>query len=262
MKNPKNLHPAFLALLLLCLLPPVSVVAGEPKSQDVAAKGFPKRLDKHKLYSSKSGYIYAASKSASDQIDKIIRAAVEEIRLKDANAPGRGLVIVMDMKDKPPFSAEQLLVRMLEKDAGAKEEGKSQEARKTLSEKKKEFEELGLEMDLMFSIAPMPVEPNMLPALIKGFPRDADRRINWCVIVPTERNIRYGMKTFIEAGMRKKKVGVVARVAMFPMLVFVENKVIDEITKGRQEMLQEFMTEKQKPSTDEQEQDKDRQQKS
>jgi len=59
--------------------------------------------------------------------------------------------------------------------------------------------------------------------------------------------------------MRKKKVGVVARVAMFPLLAFVENKVIDELTRGRQEILREFMAEKQKPSTDEQDQDKDRQ---
>jgi len=261
MKNKRNLHPAFL-VLLLCFLPLVSVRAGDPKSKAVTEKGLPKQLDKLKLYSSKSGYVYAASKSAADQIDKIIGAAVKEIRQKDANAPGRGLVIVMDLKDEPPFSTEQLLVRMLEKDAEGKEEGKSQKAMNTLSEKKKEFEELGLDMNLILSIVPMPVEPNMLPDLIKGFPQGADRQINWCVIVPTERNIRYGMKKFIEAGMREKKVGVVARVAMFPLLAFVENKVVDELSKGRREILQQFLTEKQESSTDEQQQDKDLQQKS
>jgi len=261
MKNQRNLHPVLLALLL-CLLPLVSAPAREPKSQAVAAKGFPKQLDKLKLYSSESGYVYAASKSASDQIDKIIGAAVKEIRQKDANAPGQGLVIVMDLNHEPPFSTEQLLIKMAEKDADGKQEKKTQKAMKSLSEKKKELEELGLDMNLILSIAPMPIEPNMLPVLIKGFPQDADRRISWCMTIPTERNIRYGMKKFIEAGMRKEKVGVVARVAMFPLLAFVENKVIDELKNARQEILQQFLKEKQKPSTDEQEQDKDLQQRS
>ena len=262
MKKQRNLYPACLAALLLCSLPEVSLWAGHSESEATFPKGWSRRLDKRDLYPSKCGFVYAGSESAAAQANKLIEAAVKELHASGVKTPRDGLVLVMDLKEKPPFSVEELLTKLALIQDQQKKTQESQEALKSLAEGKKKFEELGLDMNLLLSIAPMPIEPNILPDLVGEFPKDVDLQIGWCVTIPTESSIRYGMKKLLDAGMKKEKIGIVERVAMLPLLAFAENKAVGELKKGRGDALCQLMADKQKPSTDEHSQDKGQEHKS
>jgi hypothetical protein len=243
-------------------LPEVSLWAGHSESEAIAPKGWPRQLDTRKLYPSKCGFVYAASDSAAAQVNKLIEAAVKEMQENGVKTPSGGLVLVMDRNEKPPFSVEELMIRLARKQDQQKEGQEPQKALESLTEGKKEFEELGLDMNLLLTIAPMPIEPNMLPDLVSGFPQDVDQQIRWCTTIPTESNIRYGMKKLLDAGMKKEKIGIAKRVAMLPLLAFAENKAVGELKKGRGDALCQLMADKQKPLMDEQRRDKGQERKS
>jgi len=262
MKKQRNLYPACLAALLLCSFPEVSLWAGHSKPEATFPKGWSRQLDKRELYPSKCGFIYAGSESAAAQVNRLIEAAAKELRASGVKMPRDGLVLVMDLKEKPPLNVEELMIKLARKQDQQKEGQESQEALKSLTEGKERFEELGLDMNLLLSIAPMPIEPIILPDLVGGFPKDVDLQIGWCVTIPTEGSIRYGMKKLLDAGMKKEKIGIVERVAMLPLLTFAENKAVGELKKGRQDTLYQLLAGKQRPLTDEQRQDKGQERKS
>ncbi len=256
MKDQKNLYPVYLAALLLFSFLAFPVRGAHSKSEVAAPKGWPKQLDTRKLYPSKCGFVYAASDSAAAQANKLIEAALKKMQESGDKTPKAGLVLVMDRNEKPPFSVEELMTKLARKQDQRKEGQEPQKALESLAEGKKEFEELGLDMNLLLSITPMPIEPNMLPGLVSGFPQDVDQQIGWCVAIPTDGNIRYGLKKLLDAGMKKEKIGIAKRVAMFPLLVYAEKKAVGELEKGRQDALYRLLAGKQEHSSDEQKQDK------
>ena len=257
MEKQKRLNPACLAALLLCSLPLSCLWGKDSESEATGTKSWPQQLDTRKQYPSKCGLVYASSDSAAAQANKLIEAAIKQTQKDGVKEPKAGLVLVVDRDDKPPFGVEQLMIKLAQKQDQQKAGQEPQKALEAVAEGKKKFEELGLDMNLLLSITPMPIEPNMLPDLISGLPQDMNQTIAWCVAIPTEDNIRYGFKTLLDAGMKKEKIGFAKRVAMAPLLAIAEHKAIGELKKGRQDALCQLLAGKQIDFTGKQKQDKE-----
>ena len=255
MKTRKSLYPICLTILLLGLFG-VGIPDGYAKLQTKAPKGWPEQLGKRKLYPADRGFIYAGSKSSVAKVDEIVEKVVKDLDTDGMTMPAKGLILVLGKKEEPPFEAEALLAMFAKKQSEQKDGEDLEKSLEALEDGKKEMEELGLDMNLLLTIAPMPIEPNMLPELIKGFPKDIDRQIEWCVTMPTESNIRYGMKKMLDAGLKKKKVGIVEQVALFPLLAFAENKAVSELKQARQSALYQYIIDKQDHLTKEQKEEK------
>jgi hypothetical protein len=255
METRKTLYPICFAVVMLCLLD-VPVWAKGAKSQTATPKGWPEQLGKRKLYPADRGFIYAGSKSSVAKVDEIVEKVVKDLDTVGMTMPAKGLVLVLGKKEESPFEAETLLAMFAKKQSEQKDGEDLEKSLEALDDGKKKMEELGLDMNLLLTIAPMPIEPNMLPELIKGFPKDIDRHIEWCVTMPTESNIRYGMKKMLSAGLKKKKVGVVEQVALFPLLAFAENKAVSELKQARQSALYQYIIDKQDHLTKEQKEEK------
>ena len=110
-------------------------------------------------------------------------------------------------------------------------------------------------MDMVLSITPIPIEPNLLPEIVNTFPEDVDKQIDFCVFVPTGRNIKYGFKKIFDVAIKKKKIGLVERVALLPLMPFIEGKVVDRMKKSQQLVVYERLLEKQKHLTKKQRED-------
>jgi len=240
MKMQKSLYSACLAALLLFSLS-LTVSAGHSKSQTIAPDGWPKHLDKRKLYTSECGFVYAGKKSSADKINKIFKTVVKELKECGIEQATTGLVLVMDKKEKPPFEVEELMTRFAEKQDKQKEGQESEKSLDSILEDMKKLEELGLDMNFLLAIASIPIEPNMLPELVSEFPENLDEQIDFCMIVPTERNMLNGIKKLLDAALKKEKVGTAARVAMFPFLVAAERKAVSGLKKNRQAALFELL---------------------
>lgn len=254
MKKQKSLYLGCVAVLLLCSLEGIAW-AGHSISQSVAPDGWPTRLDKRTLYSSEYGFVYAGSKSAAVHVNKLVGAVVKELDEKGKKKITKGLILVMDKKEKPLLDLQKMIEVVREADKHQESE-ESKNALKSAIEIKDKIEEQGMDMDLMLSIVPIPIEPNLLPEIVSEFPKDLDQQIDFCVIVPTERNIRSGMKKIFKAAMKKKKIGVMERLVMLPLMPFIEQMVVDNMKKGRRLVLYKLLLDQQKDLTEKQKEDK------
>lgn len=255
MEARKTLVPICLAVVMLCLLD-VPVRARGAKSQTAAPEGWPGRMGKRKLYVADFGYVYAGSKSSVAKMEKIVRKVLKELDKEDVKPGAKGLVLVTGKKEKPPFETDALLTMVARKQSEQKDGEDLDKTLEALEDAKKEMGELGLDMNFILSVAPMPIEPNMLPELIQGFSGDVNRQIDWCMTVPTESNIKYGLKKMFAAGLKKEKVGIVKQVALFPFLAIAENKAISELKKARQSVMYQYFMEDQEHLTKEQKEEK------
>ncbi len=254
MKKQKSLFPGFVAVLLLCSLEAIAW-AGYSISQSVAPAGWPTRLDKRTLYSSEYGFVYAGSKPAAVHVNKLFGAVFKDLDENGKKKTTKGLILVMDTKEKPLLDLQKM-IEVVRKADKHQESEESKNVLKSAVEIEDELEKQGLDMGLLLSIVPMPIEPNLLPEIVSEFPEDLDRQIDFCVIVPTERNIRSGMKKIFKAAMKKQKIGLMERLVMLPLMPFIEQMVVDNMKKGRRLVLYELLLDQQKGLNEEQKEDK------
>jgi len=233
----------------------VIVWAGHSISQTVPPGGWPTRLDKRKLYSSKYGFVYAGRKSAAVQVNRLLGTVVKELDENSIKKTTTGLILVMDTKEKPLFRLQKIIevVRQADKQQESEE---SKNALKSIIEAKEKIREQGMDLDLLLSVVPIPIEPKLLPEIVNEFPEDLAQQIDFCVIVPTGRNIKYGMKKILKAAMKKKKIGILERIVLLPLMPFIEHKVVDGMKKSRQLVLYELLLDKQEGLTEKQKKDK------
>jgi len=226
-------------------------------SQTAAPEGWPARLAKRKLYSFRHAFVYARSKSAAAEVNKRIETAIKELD-KDSTQKTNttiGLVVVTDTKEKPLVDLQKIIEVLHQADKQLQSE-KSKKDLKSVIEAKEGIEKEGMDMDIVMSIAPIPIEPNLLPEIVNEFPENVDKQIDFCVFVPTSRNIKYGFKKIFDTAIKKKKIGIVERVALIPLMPFIEGKVIDGMQKSQQLVVYERLLEKQKHLTKKQREDK------
>jgi hypothetical protein len=245
----------FTALLLLS--PEVGVRAGSSVSQNPAPDGWPARLDKRRLYSFTHAFIYAGRKSDAAQVNKRIETAIKEFDKDNIrkNTTITGLALVTDTKEKPLVDLQKIIDVLQEADKQRQTE-KSKKDLKSVIEAKEGIEKEGMDMDMVLSIAPMPIEPNLLPEIVNEFPEDVDKQIDFCIFVPTARNVKYGFKKILDAAIKQKKIGLAERLLLVPMMPFIERKVVDAMKKSQQLVVYERLMEKQKHLTKKQREDK------
>ncbi len=245
----------FTALLLLS--PEVGLRAGSSISQSPAPDGWPAKLDKRKLYSFTHAFIYAGSKSEAAQVNKRIEAAINELD-KDSTqniTTITGLALVTDTKEKPLVDLQKIIDVLRQADKQRQTE-KSKKDLKSVIEAKEGIEKEGMDMDMVMSITPIPVEPNLLPEIVNEFPEDVDKQIDFCIFVPTARNVKYGFKKILDAAIKQKKIGLAERLLLIPMMPFIEGKVVDAMKKSQQLVVYERLLEKQRHLTKKQREDK------
>ena len=252
----KSLHMAFFAAILL-FSQEVGLWAGSSTSKNIAPDGWPTRLDKRKLYFFKHAFVYAGSKSEAAQVNKRIETAIKELdkdRIQKTTTK-IGLAIVTDTKEKPLVDLQKI-IEVLRRADKQRETEKSRKDLKSLIEAKEDIEKEGMDMDMVLSMAPVPIEPNLLPEIVNKFPKDVDKQIDFCIFVPTGRNVKYCFKKIIDIAIKQKKIGLAERLLLLPMMPFIEGKVVDGMKKSQQLVVYELLLEKQKHLTKKQREDK------
>ncbi|MCF7955756.1 MAG: hypothetical protein K9M75_08145 [Phycisphaerae bacterium] len=213
---------------------------------------WPEKLDKRKLYIYDNTFIYSGSNSEADKIDKLVRKVIKEFSSDKSQSIRPGLIIVMDVKEKTLFDMEKLLqiVKTAEiTDSNDATQAQLDSFNESLSKTKKEIAKLGLSLDNILAMAPIPLETGMLPQITDGFDEGFDKNIGWCMIIPTERHMKAGVNNMIDAVFKAKKVGGLTRVIAAPFLPGAVNKAVNEIKQACQLALFELILSKQKNLT-------------
>jgi hypothetical protein len=243
--------------ILLLLLFEVGVYAGSSISEKNTPDGWPEQLDKRRLYSFKHAFIYAERKSEAAVVHKRIEKAIKELDKDNVkkNETIIGLALITDTEEKPLVDYQKIIDILRE----VHEQHQSEKTKKDLKsaiEAKEGIEKEGMDMDILMSIAPIPVEPNLLPEIINKFPKGVEEQVDFCVFVPTSRNIKYGFKKMFDFAIKKQKIGILERLALIPLMPFIVGKVVDGMKKSQQLIVYERLLEKQKHLSKEQREDK------
>jgi hypothetical protein len=165
--------------------------------------------------------------------------------------PIDGLILVMDSKEKPPVELTAL-VEAVKKAEAQNEDEKAGDALKALAEVKDKMEKQGLGMDAVLSIAPIPIGRAALPEILKEFPQGLNRQVGWCIIVPTDRCVKGGIKKIIGVGMKKEKVGLAKRLMVGALMSLIEHEAAAQVGKTSQAMLYRLVLDAEENSFDEQ----------
>jgi hypothetical protein len=250
----KSLHlVCFIALLLF----EVVVYAGNSISPEKIPDGWPSQLDKRKLYSFKHAFVYSGHKSEAAAVNKRIEKAIKELNKdsKQKNDTIMGLALVTDTKEKPLVDYQKI-IDVLREEHKQRQSEKSKKDLESAIKAKEDIENEGMDMNMVISIAPVPIEPNQLPSILGQFPADIDKQIDFCVFVPTGDNVKRGFKKMIDFAIKKKKIGILERLALVPLMPFIEGKVVDGMKKTQQLVVYERLLEKQKHLSKKQREDK------
>lgn len=248
----KALIAGRMAVVLLSAFGFMNRAEGTPSAGQIG-KGWPERFGKRKLYSCEYGLIYAGKKSGAEKAKKVLATVVRDLRQDGVTEPTGGLILVMDRKEKAPIEFATL-VEAVKKAEAQKGDEKAEEALKALAEAKEKMEKEGLEMDVVLSIAPIPIKRAALPEILKEFPQGANPQVGWCLVVPTDGCVKAGIKKIIEVGMKKEKVGLAQRLMVGALMPLIEHKATQQIRKTWQAMLYELVLDAQEDLPDEQKQ--------
>ncbi len=243
--------------LVVLLVYSCGVMTGTENSRSAgqAPKGWPEQLGKRKLNSCEYGFVYAAKKSAAGVVEKVLATVVKDARRDGVTEPKAGLILVMDVKEKPPFEVTRLMEVLSESDAqtAGKKPG---DPLKSLAEAEEEMEKMGMDMNVLLCLAPIPIEPAVLPEVVGEFPKGVEQQIGWCLVVPTDRSVKAGMKKMIDAGMKKEKVGLAERLLVGAMMPMIEQKAAQQMKKTWQAVAYQLLVEGQEDLPEEQRQEK------
>lgn len=187
----------------------------------------------------------------ADQADKLLGTVVKDAKEGGVTRAATGLILVIDVKEKPPFEVSRLVEVLGKAEAQATGE-EAREIVKSVTRTKKQFEDEGLDVNTLLSLSPIPIRPAALPEVVGEFPQDMSQQVDWCVIVPTSKCTKAGLKKIIEAEMKKKKPGLAERAALFAMMPIVERKAVERVKKRQQLVLYELLCEAQTDLSQEQ----------
>ncbi len=250
-------RPFLASGLAVLLLYSCGVITGAEASRRAVPppEGWPEQLGKRKLNSCEYGFVYAGKRSAVSAVEKVLAAAMEDARQDGVTEPRAGLVLVVDVKEKPPFELTKLIEVLSTRDPSTSDPNTA-DTLKALSEARKGLEEAGIDANSLLCIAPIPIEPVVLPDIVGEFPKGVEQQIGWCLIVPTDKSVKAGMKKMIQAGMKKEKVGLAERLLVGAMMPMIEKKAVQQMKKASQAAVYELLLAGQEDLPEEQKQEK------
>jgi hypothetical protein len=213
---------------------------------------WPDKLDKRKLFIYDNTFIYAAKNSEADKINKLVRQVNKELGSGDSENIRPGLLIVMDSKEKMLFDLDELIKAAMDAelaDGDEKNKAAFESGKQSIAKIKKQLKTQGLSLDSLLAMSPMPLEPYMLPMVHDGFKEGFDKNIGWCLIIPTERNMKAGIHNLIDKMLKDKKITGLVRIAVAPFLPGAESKAVKEIKKMRKLVIFQLQLEERKELT-------------
>lgn len=232
----KSKHILAIAFLILFIAESACFGFWGKKPASTIPDGWPEKLDKRNLYAYENTFVYAGLNSEADKINNLVCQIEKQFAAEESQKSRPGLLLVMDIKENKIFDLDNFIeiVTDLEKMKNEKlKAGDINTITESIAKTKKQLKKLGLSMDLLFSMSSMPIEPNMLPVMVKDFEVGSDRKIGWCLIIPSERNMKIAVNTMIDTMLDNEKVDGIGRAIMAPFLPAAKSKALDEIKRAR-----------------------------
>ncbi|NLH42884.1 MAG: hypothetical protein GX448_13680 [Planctomycetes bacterium] len=195
--------------------------------------GWPSRLGERVFHEFEFGFVYAGDGASVDPLRDVLATVAEDVRQEGVAMPGAGLILAVDAKEPYPCEIPRFIEQMKKADPNRTDE-ESAKGLKAILDAQKQTEELGLDMSVVLSLALIPIEPKVVGELIDGLPVDLDRRVQWCVICPTDGCLQTAFKALFDVGLKKAKPSMAQRAAIAVMRPAMERKGVEIMKKGRQ----------------------------
>jgi hypothetical protein len=205
--------------------------------------GWPLQWADRSLYHTPNAYVYASSDAAAGEVDRFVGAQAHVFRQQHGRDPAKGLVVATDKNDQPYTTDLLSLAKII---AGDAVEQDGDESLEDFVESKQQMiegvvSELGFSVNVVCQVAALPLDREEMSGLI-GIPADANDTFGWAAAVPTRRASRQAVHSAARK-YAKEYLGVVARIAVTPLIPFAVNMAVKELVQQWEETIGERMQE-------------------
>lgn len=208
---------------------------------------WPESWKGRRLFHTPRAYIYASSPEQAGQMDRIANEVTRDFERETHRTASKGLLLVTDLKDAPACADLEALLAAQKRSELTREKGRPptdeelQKSREGLGDMK---EKTGLELADAVGMIAISVNATELEQLL-GFPSEVAREARWGAIFPTDALIAAKCSKVMSAAMEKSKMGPVARLAMAPLMLSIQPRIVEMMGVTRQAVLFEQMARQQ-----------------
>ncbi len=268
-----------LPLRLTLLAAALCVFGCAPRVLQQPPAAWPETWRGRHLFHTPRAYIYAGSPALAGQADRIAEEVARDFEKATARPASKGLLVVSDIKDEPVFTDFKAFffaaLRASSRQPKVQGPTGSQPAQtqpstapstqpaaadagmtdaqleaiwQSFSETKKKT---GFDPMEMILIAPLPLAKEQFAPLL-SLPTEVADQAGWAVLLPSDAMLRQGVHKMMAAMLKNGEIGLAARIAMAPLVLALEPKMVDMIALTRKVALFEQMARQQTDWTPEQ----------
>jgi hypothetical protein len=186
----------------------------------------PAECQGRQFYHTPQAYIYASSPAAAGEIDRLILSVASQFPAENAAPAQKGLVIVTDVGDDPPFDLDTILTLAMQDAQKGTEIQPATQAAKALTEGRKELEKKGINMSSLVDTAAFPITAELAAPRL-AVEEATLRKMPWMLSMPTYGRVSRGCSALLRQMMSSPEISVGQKLLIAPMLVTLEPKMAE-----------------------------------
>ncbi len=194
------------------------------------------------FYHTPQAYIYASSPAAAGEIDRLILSVASQFPAENAASAQKGLVIVTDVGDKPPFDLDTILTLAMRDAQKGTETQPATQAARALTEGRKELEKKGINMSSLVDTAAFPITPELAAPRL-AVEEATLRKMPWMLSVPTYGRVSRGCSALLRQMLNSPDISLGQKLLIAPMLVTLEPKMAEMAAVQRETVVFKVLAE-------------------
>jgi len=208
----------------------------------------PAECQGRQFYHTPQAYIYASSPAAAGEIDRLILSVASQFPVGNGAQIPKGLVIVTDVGDQPPFDLDTILtlaLRDAQKSTATQPSSQpATQAARALTEGRKELEKKGVDLASLVDTAAFPMTPELAAPRL-SVAEATLRKMPWMLSMPTYGRVGHGCHILLQQMLNSKDISVGQKLLIAPLLVTIEPRMVDTAAVQRETVVFKVLAEMQ-----------------
>jgi hypothetical protein len=204
----------------------------------------PAECQGRRFYHTSQAYIYASSPGAAGEIDRLVLSVASQFPAEKEGPVPKGLIIVTDVGDKPPFDLDTILNLALQETRKKAGTQPATQAAQALTEGRQELKKKGIDLASLIDMAAFPITPELAAPRL-AVEEASLRKIPWMLSMPTYGRVGQGCRILLQQLLTSKDVSIGQKLLLAPLLVAIEPKMVEMAAVQRETVVFKALAETQ-----------------
>ena len=209
--------------------------------------GWPVSWKSRLLYNTPHAYIYASNSKAAKEMDRLVQRVLRDFENDNGTQPAKGLIIASDIGDELPVADMSLLFNQRQKEMTelyGDDAPSQQQLLEQWEEQQHKVESMGLQMEVLFKMTPIPLDNDDLTQVC-GLGPEVTQVVPWGMMLPTKGLMQQANNEISRATLASQGASRVGLYAMAPVLFLKDRRATDAMAVTRDIALYQHWAEEQ-----------------